>query len=108
MPYIGLITLGSLLLLSTALVDSFNKGDNGSNKNEGDDAGPGWPVVALAMAGKFCVTGTFGIIYVYSAEVFPTVVRSSGVGTASVFARLGGAVAPYVGSLGDKNSYLHN
>jgi OCT family organic cation transporter-like MFS transporter 4/5 len=57
-------------------------------------------VVVLAMLGKFCITGTFGIIYVYSAELFPTVVRSAGVSTCSVFARIGGAVAPYVGGLG--------
>ncbi len=89
MPYVVLMLLGAASLLCTTLV----------SKNDDDSGSSNWPVVALAMAGKFCVTGTFGIVYVYSAEVFPTVVRSVGVGTASVFARVGGAVAPYVGSL---------
>ena len=46
-----------------------------------------------------CVTATFAIIYLYSCELFPTVVRSVGVSSSSVFARVGGAVAPFVGSL---------
>ena len=46
-----------------------------------------------------CVTATFAIIYLYSCEIFPTVVRSVGVSSSSVFARVGGAVAPFVGSL---------
>ena len=35
----------------------------------------------------------------YSAELYPTVVRSAGVGSSSLFARVGGAVAPYIGAL---------
>ncbi len=90
LPYVALLVTGALCLMSTAAFES------------------GSPfVVALAMAGKFCVTGTFGIVYVYSAEIFPTVVRSAGIGTASVFARVGGAVAPYVGALGGKFNCSH-
>ena len=40
--------------------------------------------------------GTFAIAYVYSAEIYPTVVRSAGMGSSSLMARLGGLVAPYV------------
>ena len=53
----------------------------------------------MAILGKMCVTATFAIIYLYSCELFPTVVRSVGVSSSSVFARVGGAVAPFVGSL---------
>ena len=36
---------------------------------------PGTVLTAVAMIGKFCITATFAIIYMYSAEIFPTVVR---------------------------------
>ena len=58
-----------------------------------------WPIVMMAILGKMCVTATFAIIYLYSCEIYPTVVRSVGVSSSSVFARVGGAVAPFVGSL---------
>ena len=51
------------------------------------------------MVGKFCISASFAIIYVFSAELFPTVVRNVGVGSGSVFARVGGVVAPYIGQL---------
>lgn len=31
-----------------------------------------WIKITFAMFGKFCVTCSFGIIYVYSAEIYPT------------------------------------
>ena len=31
--------------------------------------------VVLAMVGKFCITGSYGIIYLMTVELFPTVVR---------------------------------
>lgn len=42
-------------------------------------ASPELPAVrtALAMIGKFGITASLSIIYVYSAEVFPTVIRSA-------------------------------
>jgi hypothetical protein len=40
---------------------------------------------------------TFAIIYPYSAELYPTVVRSVGMSLSSCFARIGGAVAPFIG-----------
>uniref|UniRef100_A0A8C5NHE2 Organic cation transporter protein-like n=1 Tax=Gouania willdenowi TaxID=441366 RepID=A0A8C5NHE2_GOUWI len=48
----------------------------------------------LAMIGKFGVTASLSIIYVYSAEVFPTVIRQNGIGIGSMFARFGGVLAP--------------
>ena len=51
------------------------------------------------MIGKFCISASFAIIYVFSAELFPTVVRNVGVGSGSFWARVGGVVAPYIGEL---------
>ncbi|XP_061603051.1 solute carrier family 22 member 6-A isoform X1 [Cololabis saira] len=48
----------------------------------------------LAMVGKFGITASLSIIYVYSAEVFPTVIRQNGIGISSMCARFGGVLAP--------------
>ena len=39
------------------------------------------------------------MIYVYSAELFPTVMRNSGMGLCSLCARIGGILAPYIADL---------
>lgn len=59
-----------------------------------------WLRVTLAMLGKFCITSSYIIVYIFSAEIFPTVVRNVGVGTSSTFARIGSAIAPFVKELG--------
>lgn len=59
-----------------------------------------WLKISLAMIGKFCITASFGIIYVFSAEIYPTVVRNVGVGSSSTCARIGSMVAPFVKELG--------
>ena len=61
-------------------------------------------VVILAMLGKFCISASYAIIYVFSAELFPTVVRTIGVGSGSFCARIGGILAPQIGLL--VNKYL--
>lgn len=52
--------------------------------------------IALSTFGKFSVAASFGVIYIISGELFPTVVRNGAVGLSSAFARIGGMVAPYV------------
>ena len=54
----------------------------------------------FAIVGKFGVSGTFGVIYVHASELYPTPVRSIGVGIASAMGRVGGILAPIVASLG--------
>ena len=34
-----------------------------------------WPIVGLAMAGKYITAVCWGIVYTYTNELFPTVVR---------------------------------
>ncbi|XP_067657418.1 organic cation transporter protein-like [Haliotis asinina] len=59
-----------------------------------------WITVSLAMVGKFGASAAFAVVYVFSAEIFPTVVRQSGIGACSVFEGVGGMVAPYISDLG--------
>ncbi|KAF7267223.1 hypothetical protein GWI33_019552 [Rhynchophorus ferrugineus] len=55
-----------------------------------------WLTVILAMLGKISITVSYGTIYIFSAEQFPTVVRNAGLGASSTFARLGSIMAPYI------------
>lgn len=58
-----------------------------------------WLIVTLAMIGKLAITSSYGAIYVFTAEQFPTVIRNVGLGASSTFARIGGVIAPYVNHL---------
>merc|ERR1719288_149434 len=55
-----------------------------------------WFPLAIAMTGKFLISMTFAIAYLYTAELFPTKVRNLAVGLASTFARIGSISAPYI------------
>ncbi|XP_068160675.1 solute carrier family 22 member 13-like [Antennarius striatus] len=56
------------------------------------------PVVTttIAVLGKFGATASFNIAFVYSAELYPTVVRQKGVGLNSMCARVAGILAPLI------------
>ncbi|XP_077758889.1 solute carrier family 22 member 16 isoform X1 [Canis aureus] len=53
-----------------------------------------WTVV-VTMAGKFAIGASFGLIYLYTAELYPTRVRSLAVGSGSMVSRMGSIVAPF-------------
>lgn len=50
----------------------------------------------VVMLGKLFIAGSFAVIYNYSAELFPTVVRNSAMGLGSMSARLSGALTPLI------------
>ncbi|KAF1381386.1 hypothetical protein PFLUV_G00153400 [Perca fluviatilis] len=58
-------------------------------------------LTGLAMVGKFGITASFAVIYVYTAEIFPTVLRQTGIGVSCMFARIGGVLAPIINMLHD-------
>ena len=60
----------------------------------------------FAMLGKLGISGSFAVIYVFSAELFPTVARSSGVGAGSMSARTGGLLAPFLADLVSKQRVI--
>ncbi|XP_037732275.1 organic cation transporter protein [Drosophila subpulchrella] len=60
-----------------------------------------WLIIACAMIGKLAITSSYGTIYIFSAEQFPTVVRNVGLGASSMVARVGGILAPYLKMLGE-------
>ncbi|GER28318.1 solute carrier family 22 member 2 [Striga asiatica] len=50
----------------------------------------------LLFGARICITGTFTIVYIYAPEIYPTSVRTTGVGVASSVGRIGGMVCPLV------------
>ncbi|GBM57807.1 Organic cation transporter protein [Araneus ventricosus] len=61
---------------------------------------PSWISAALILAGKFCVTASFCIVYIFTAEIFPTTVRNAGLGLASVSGQMGSLASPFMRELG--------
>ncbi|NXG04194.1 S22AD protein, partial [Sakesphorus luctuosus] len=57
-------------------------------------------ITVLAIIGKFASSASFSTSFVYTAELFPTVVRQTGVGLCSMSARVAGVLAPLVRLLG--------
>ncbi|KAM9313501.1 organic cation/carnitine transporter 2-like [Gastrophryne carolinensis] len=62
--------------------------------------------IMLVMLGKFGITSAFSIVYVYTAELYPTVVRNMGVGASSMASRLGSIISPYFVYLGAYDRHL--
>ena len=54
----------------------------------------------LSFIGMLLVSATFGIIWVYIGELYPTSVRSIGTSTGSMAARIGAIMAPYIIMIG--------
>ncbi|KAG7224926.1 hypothetical protein INR49_014842 [Caranx melampygus] len=57
-------------------------------------------VTVIAVLGKFAATASFSTVYVYTAELYPTVLRQNGVGLNSMCARVAGILAPLIRLLG--------
>ncbi|XP_057677087.1 organic cation/carnitine transporter 2-like [Corythoichthys intestinalis] len=55
-----------------------------------------WVAVTLEMMGKFSLTVAFAHVYAYSAELYPTVVRTTALGACSMASRIGSILAPYI------------
>uniref|UniRef100_A0A8C3YTU5 Solute carrier family 22 member 13 n=1 Tax=Catagonus wagneri TaxID=51154 RepID=A0A8C3YTU5_9CETA len=58
-------------------------------------------VTVLALVGKFATAAGFTVSYVYSAELFPTVIRQTGLGLVGIPSRIGGILTPFVILLGE-------
>ncbi|XP_055403900.1 solute carrier family 22 member 4 isoform X2 [Bubalus kerabau] len=69
-------------------------------------AGYNFLSIGLAMLGKFGITSAFAMLYVFTAELYPTLVRNMAVGVASMASRVGSIIAPYFVYLGTYNRVL--
>lgn len=77
-----MIVAGSALLLTMIIPKDLN-----------------WLTVTLAMVGKLAITASYGAVYIFSTEQFPTVIRNAGLGAGSTCARVGSMSAPYINIL---------
>ena len=50
----------------------------------------------MASLGRFGISAAFAIMYLYSVELFPTVLRTGGFGSASMISRVGSILAPII------------
>ncbi|KAG7508070.1 solute carrier family 22 member 16 [Solea senegalensis] len=57
--------------------------------------------IILSMTGKFAIAIAFGLIYLYTCELYPTIIRSLAVGSGSMMCRVGSVVAPFCVYLSD-------
>ncbi|XP_020798422.1 organic cation transporter protein [Drosophila serrata] len=53
-------------------------------------------IVAFAMLGRFGISATYSVVTLYTAELYPTEIRNSALGTCSTFAHVGSISAPFV------------
>ncbi|CAG2113817.1 unnamed protein product [Medioppia subpectinata] len=77
----------SLSYLAIVLVGAYTTSDN-----------PKYEMVklVLAMVGKLFIFSSFNVIYIHSGEIFPTVLRHTGIGSCTIAARIGSILAPFV------------
>lgn len=50
----------------------------------------------MATIGKVGASSAFAVLFLYSGEIFPTVIRNTALGIGTFFARAGGMAAPYI------------
>lgn len=85
--------LGGVALLLTLIGHTEKYKANSVEENKDDDT----VKLVFGQLGKFAITGSFAMVYLYAAELFPTVLRNSGMAFSSFWARVGSVSAPFAG-----------
>ncbi|XP_051821284.1 solute carrier family 22 member 6-like [Antechinus flavipes] len=56
---------------------------------------------SLAVLGKGCLGASFNCVFLYTGELYPTVIRQTGLGMGSMMARVGSIMSPLVNMTGE-------
>ncbi|XP_034539083.1 solute carrier family 22 member 5-like isoform X2 [Notolabrus celidotus] len=62
--------------------------------------------VALEMLGKFGITSGTSLMYAYTAELYPTVIRNTATGACCMVSRVGSCIAPFLLELSTFSKFL--
>lgn len=65
-----------------------------------------WLTIALFLLGKMGVTCAFATVYLFTSELYPTTLRTLGVGFSSMCGRIGAIISPEVASLSSTAFWL--
>ncbi|XP_004874486.2 solute carrier family 22 member 8 isoform X2 [Heterocephalus glaber] len=63
---------------------------------------------SLAVFGKGCLSGSFSCIFLYTSELYPTVIRQTGMGISNMWTRVGSMIAPLVKITGEVQPFIPN
>lgn len=88
-PLISYFTLASVFMIGAGVIPFFTSNSDWL-----------YAASALAIAGKFAMGGLFSVIFLYTSELYPTVIRNIGMGACAFWTRVGGVVAPQLIVLG--------
>ena len=58
-----------------------------------------WMKVSFALLGKFGVSSSWNVMSIHGPELFPTILRNTGIGSSSVVGRIGSLSAPFMKNL---------
>uniref|UniRef100_A0A8C9AQP8 Solute carrier family 22 member 8 n=1 Tax=Prolemur simus TaxID=1328070 RepID=A0A8C9AQP8_PROSS len=62
----------------------------------------------LAVFGKGCLSSSFSCLFLYTSELFPTVIRQTGMGASNMWTRVGSMLAPLVKIMGEVQPFIPN
>ncbi|XP_069327619.1 organic anion transporter 3 [Eulemur rufifrons] len=62
----------------------------------------------LAVFGKGCLSSSFSCLFLYTSELFPTVIRQTGMGASNMWTRVGSMLAPLVKITGEVQPFIPN
>ncbi|VCX40022.1 unnamed protein product [Gulo gulo] len=60
----------------------------------------------LAVFGKGCLSSSFSCLFLYTTELYPTVIRQTGMGVSNMWTRVGSMLAPLVKITGELQPFI--